>query len=145
MIHIRKAAAADRSVINTMVREERLNPLGLDWQRFLLAVAPSGKVAGCVQVKLHGDGTRELASLLVKSEYRGSGLARQLIETVLAGQEPPLYLMCRSSLEPFYARFGFHSLSVEDMPGYYRRIFNFFACIKFLTRRSENLSIMRWE
>lgn len=144
-IQLRRAAAADRAVIWQMVRSEHLNPLGLDWRRFLLAVSAGGDVAGCVQIKLHGGGTRELASLVVKNEWRGLGLARRLIETICAGQEPPLYLMCRSSLEPLYARFGFRSLGMEEMPGYYRRIYILFRFMRYFMRGSENLSIMVWE
>ena len=144
-ILLRPATAADRAVIWRMVRSEHLNPMGLDWRRFLLAVRASGKVVGCVQIKPHGDGTRELASLVVDKALRGSGLARQLIETIRAGQDPPLYLMCRSSLEPLYARFGFRALSAEEMPGYYRRIYSLIHFMRFFARGSENLSIMKWE
>jgi amino-acid N-acetyltransferase len=144
-IQLRPAVAADRTVIRKLVFSEHLNLMDLDWRRFLLAVTVSGEVVGCIQVKNHRDGTRELASLVVKPAWRGRGLARLMIETKRAGQVPPLYLMCRSTLEALYARFGFRPLKAGEMPGYYRRIHALFQIIRFFARESENLSIMKWE
>jgi GNAT superfamily N-acetyltransferase len=73
-------------------------------------------------VKPHGDGTRELASLAVQPAYRGQGVARQLIEHLLAHHPPPLYLTCRSRLQPLYEKFGFRAVPPADLPLYFRRI-----------------------
>ncbi len=144
-IQFRLARAEDSRAIVQMVREERINPMGLDWRRFLLAVASDGAPVGCVQIKPHGDGTRELASLVVSPAYRGRGLARQLIERIRVGQAPPLYLMCRSELEPLYTRFGFLPLAKEAMPGYYRRILTVFSVARLFMHKPAGLSVMRWE
>ena len=144
-IQFRRALAEDSRAIVQMVRGERLNPMGLDWRRFLLAAAADGTLIGCVQIKPHGDGTRELASLVVCPAYRGRGLARQLIERIRVGQEPPLYLMCRSELEPLYTRFGFLPLAKEAMPGYYRRILTVFSMARLFMHKPAGLSVMRWE
>ena len=49
---IRRAREADDYAIATLVRNERLNPLDLDWRRFVLAVDPDG-IIGAVQLRLH--------------------------------------------------------------------------------------------
>jgi N-acetylglutamate synthase-like GNAT family acetyltransferase len=69
---IRRARAADQADITTLVREARLNPRGLHWSRFLVA-DDDGRIVGVAQLRLHSDGARELASLVVKPEYRGQG------------------------------------------------------------------------
>lgn len=120
---VRPARRDDFPAIRRLVFGARLNPFGLDWRRFLVAGTPGGDVLGCGQVKPHADGSRELASLVVREQARGRGVARALIENLLARQEArPVYLMCRASLEPFYARFGFHPAGLDEMSVYFRRI-----------------------
>jgi hypothetical protein len=34
----------------------------------------------------------------------------------------PLYLMCRARLESFYEKFGFYTISLNEMPPYFQRI-----------------------
>jgi len=143
-VELRPARAADRGVIWAMVLQEQLNPLGLDWRRFLLAVDQDGAVIGCVQIKAHGQ-VRELASLVVRPAWRGRGVARLLIERIRAGQAGPLYLMCRGGLQPLYALFGFRALERREMPPYFRRIHQMFGLLRFFNRRGEMLAVMKWE
>lgn len=122
-IFVRPARREDFPAIRRLVFGARLNPLGLDWRRFLVAGTPGGEVLGCGQVKPHADGSRELASIVVREQARGRGLARALIENLLARQAArPVYLMCRASLEPFYAIFGFRTAGLDEMSVYFRRI-----------------------
>jgi hypothetical protein len=51
-----------------MVREARINPRNLHWSRFLLA-EEGGRIVGIGQVKIHKNGTREVASGVVRHEY----------------------------------------------------------------------------
>ena len=132
-------------MIRRMVRSEHLNPFDLNWRNFLLAVTDTEEIAGCVQIRPHRDGTRELASLVVVKSARGQGLARRLIEAVRAGQSPPLYLMCESTLEPLYRKFGFRPLLPKEMPAHYRRLYQLVQLIKKLTPKSGSLSVMMWE
>jgi N-acetylglutamate synthase-like GNAT family acetyltransferase len=101
----------------------RINPIGLDWHRFIIAVDQQDHLIGCGQVKPHQDGSLELASIAVQPEWRQRGVARAIIMELLSQHSPPLYLTCRSRLGPFYERFGFNIVSDEkSMPIYFRRI-----------------------
>jgi amino-acid N-acetyltransferase len=128
-----------------LIFSERLNPLGINWRRFVLAVDEAGTIVGCAQVKPHGDGTRELASLVVVPSWRGRGVSRRLIETLQAAAGPPLYLTCRSGLTEFYARFGFTPLKDPEMTSYYRRLKRLVRGFIWLTRSREGLAVMLWE
>jgi amino-acid N-acetyltransferase len=111
MFSLRPAAKEDAFLIRSLVHAARLNPTGLDWRRFTVAVLPNGEVIGCVQVKPHRDGTQELASLVVREDWRGRGVARALMRHELEIHAGPLYLMCRAGLGPFYRQFGFRPLA----------------------------------
>jgi amino-acid N-acetyltransferase len=119
---LRPATAADQGTIRGLIREGGINPLGLHWSRFVLAEARQGQVVGCGQIKQHRDGSNELASIAVRKEWRGQGVARAIIEHLLAGATEPLYLTCRARLGSFYEKFGFRVAPPEEMPGYFRRI-----------------------
>jgi len=122
MFELRPARKEDAAAIRRLIHLVGINPTGLDWRRFVLAVDQHDRLAGCAQVKPHGDGTRELASLAVQPAYRGQGVARRLIEYLLAHHPPPLYLTCRSRLQPFYEKFGFRVVSPQELTPYFRRI-----------------------
>ncbi len=136
---LRPATAVERFRIRRLVRGARLNPTGLRWQRFLVAVAPDGQVIGCAQIKPHADGSRELASVVVDPAWRGRGVARALIKRLLETNTPPLYLTCRAALGDFYARFGFHTVPREEMPRYFRRIARLAGFV------DVPLLVMRWD
>lgn len=120
-IHIRAATAADQPAIQQIVRRARINPIGIDWRRFLVAEA-DGVIVGIGQVKPHRDGSRELASIAVVPERRRQGIASQIIRALIAREQGVLYLTCRAELEPFYMRFGFRRIQKDEMLPYFRRI-----------------------
>jgi N-acetylglutamate synthase-like GNAT family acetyltransferase len=97
--------------------------MSLDWHRFGIA-EDDGQVIGIGQIKPHGDGSRELASIAVIPERRGQGIARKIIEHLLAQEGGVVYLTCRSQLESFYTRFGFRRIEhdARSVPPYFRRI-----------------------
>lgn len=145
MMQLRRAVSSDAAAIRRLVYRERLNPLGLDWRRFWLVVDERNAVIACGQVKPHRGGGRELASIVVAPHWRGRGVARALIEHLLAQSPPPLYLTCRAALQPFYARFGFATLRDPlAMPPYFRRVFRAAAGLKRLFPRWEGLLVMIW-
>lgn len=125
------------------MRSARINPTGLDWHRFLVAVTADGEVIGCGQVKPHGKDILEIASIAVKPGYRGKGIARLIIKQLIAKNQTPLYLMCRSSLGGFYMKFGFFVLARQEMPPYYRRIATFVGMMSGLQSGKETLLVMR--
>ena len=119
---LRPACAQDSPAIRALIRSVRINPVSLDWRRFIVAVVPNGELIGCGQVKSHADGTRELASIAVRPAHRQLGVARAIIEQLLTENQPPLYLICRNELGPFYQRFGFRAVLQAEMPPYFRRL-----------------------
>ena len=97
----------------------------------------------CAQLKpVPGDLT-ELASLAVRSAYRHQGIARALIEHLLAVAPRPVYLTCRSGLGKMYEKFGFRVLETEGLPDYYRRLQRLAGIFMSLTRRNETLLVMK--
>lgn len=144
-VSLRKAGRQDAAVIRKMVLEAHINPFSLDWRRFLLAVDETGAVVSCIQIKPHGDGTLEMASLVVIPARQGRGLARFLIETVQAGQSRPLYLTCRSSLQPLYRKFGFRTLEFAEMTPYFRRLWRIVEILRFFARQEDHLAVMLWD
>ena len=117
--------------------------MGLDWKRFVVAVNDKDEMIGCGQLKPHGTDILELASLAVYPEYRGLGVARAIIEHLLADSSRPLYLMCESSLGPLYKKFGFSSISYEEMPRYFQRISKLAGLVTSLSRKDQHLLIMK--
>lgn len=51
MFFLRKATRADADYIRARVRTARINPTGLSWERFPLAVNARGEIIGCGQIK----------------------------------------------------------------------------------------------
>jgi N-acetylglutamate synthase-like GNAT family acetyltransferase len=119
---IRPATDVDQPTIRRLIREANINPMSLDWPNFVVA-DDDGAIVGVGQVKTHGDGSRELASIAVVPARQGQGIARALIETLLA-REPGvvLYLTCRRELEGLYQRFGFRTLERAEYPPYFGRM-----------------------
>jgi N-acetylglutamate synthase-like GNAT family acetyltransferase len=123
---LRWANEEDEPAIKRLVRESNLNPLGLHWQRFIVAEDGSrtaGPIVGIGQVKVHGDGSRELASIATVPDRRGEGIATAIIEALLGTQTGDLYLTCRAHNEKFYERFGFRRVvKAEGVPPYFARL-----------------------
>lgn len=139
---LRNARQQDAVFIRRMVFTAKLNPTGLDWQRFVVAVNSFGRVIGCVQIKPHRDGTEELASLVVVEDWRSNGVASALIRKMIDAHHGPLYLMCRAGLGSFYQQFGFTVLDLAGMPPYLQRISRLAGGFKKLFRIGEGLLIM---
>ncbi len=112
---IRPATPADRLAIRALIWRALLYPLRLSWARFLVA-EEGGTIVAAGQVRHHGDGTRELASLVVAPDRRGRGLSRQLTARLLEREEQAVYVCCRTELERFYGRFGFRPVPPADVP-----------------------------
>lgn len=118
---LRPARAEDSDAIHALIKEGDINPTGLDWRRFVLAVDSADSPIGCGQIKPHRDGSQELASIAVTAAWQGRGVARAIIEHLMAGSSGTLYLMCDNELPPFYEKFGFRVLTQDEMPRSFRR------------------------
>ena len=141
----RPALESESAQIDDLIHEVGINPSGLDWRRFIVAVNAHGVVVGCGQVKPHGKDILELASIAVKPEYRGQGIARKIIEILLERTPRPLYLMCIEHNGPMYVKFGFRALSLDEMPRYFQRIVRLFRLSKVVHKSDEDLLVMKLE
>jgi amino-acid N-acetyltransferase len=140
---IRTAHQDDQKVIRRLIRNARINVLGLDYQRFLVAVDEHDQVIGCGQVKLHKDRSRELASIAVDFAWQGRGVAKAIIAELMELETGDLWLMCRTELVPFYERYGFIEIFEPlEMPSYYRRIKRLWRIVVKITKGKRRLSIM---
>jgi N-acetylglutamate synthase-like GNAT family acetyltransferase len=143
MYTIRPAKSTDDQAIRKLIRQVGINPTGLDWRRFLVAVDQADQVIGCGQIKPHQDGSNELASIAVVPEWRRQSIASAVIRQLLATYAGELYLVCRSPLGPFYEKFGFHSIETEDMPPYFKRIDRLARWFMRLEKKGESLLVMK--
>jgi amino-acid N-acetyltransferase len=139
---LRPATQDDFPVIKALIHQVHINPTGLDWRRFLVAVDPHGEIVGCGQIKPQGD-LRVLASIAVVPAWRKRGVARAVIERLLTGRSDAIYLTCREHLGVFYQRFGFTALAAEDMPAQFRRMSRFVRLLRSLRVIDEGLLVMR--
>ena len=143
MFTIRSAQAKDEKAIKGLIRETRLNPMGLKWPNFVVAEDEQGQFIGCGQIKTHKDGTRELASIAVVKSWRGRDVASTIIHQLLNKSSRPLYLMCGSRLVPFYQPFGFQEMTdAAAMPTTFRRFRRFVSFMSWFARSSEYLAVM---
>jgi N-acetylglutamate synthase-like GNAT family acetyltransferase len=108
-----------------------------------VAVDAEGEIIGVGQVKPHKDGTFELASIAVLPEWRGRGVARQIIEQLLEKHPGRLYLFCRAQMQPLYRKFGFEAIEFQDMPPYCQKIKRLAAAFDRRASPEDKLSVMR--
>lgn len=143
---LRAATAADQSIIKRMVRGAHLNPMGLNWQRFTMAVTAENEIVGCIQLKPHRKDVLELASLVVSKGWRRKGISRLLIDHLKSTAGPPLWLMCNSKLAPFYQPFGFRRVYLgQPMPTYFRWTLRLTFVLNRLSPQGVQLAIMVWD
>jgi N-acetylglutamate synthase-like GNAT family acetyltransferase len=141
-MHIRPALATDQATIQRIVRAAHINPMGLDWRRFFVA-EKDGQVIGTGQIKTHGDGSRELASVAVIPQYRQRGIASAIIRELLARESGKVYLFCRPPLESFYQPFGFRRIGRAEMPPYFRRMYGVASAFWTLARSPVQVIVMK--
>ena len=119
---IRPATEADQSTIRRLIKEASLNRMSLKWPNFVVA-EEEGAIVGLGQVKPHGDGSRELASIAVVPTRQSQGIGSAIIKMLIAREEGAvLHLTCRRELGGYYERFGFRRLEVAEYPPYFRRL-----------------------
>lgn len=117
---IRSAAQTDQPVITAFIRQARINPRNIDWQRFLVA-EENGQVLGMRQVKIHAGGTREVASGFVLPQHRGRGISAQLMNEILKREKGVLFLLCNRKWSGYYEGFGFKVVPPTSLPADLRR------------------------
>ena len=140
---LRSAREDDFRQIKDLIRLVGINPMDLDWKRFVVAVDAEDRVVATGQIKPHGKEILELASIAVRPEFQGQGIARAIIEHLLKDSPRPLYLTCVSAMGPFYQKFGFGALSSEEMPRYYQRLSKLANAMMTFTHKGERLLVMK--
>ena len=142
---IRPALEEEAGQIKDLIHEVGINPMGLAWRRFLVAVDVSRQVIGCGQIKPHGGNILELASIAVTPLRQGQGIARKIIERLLEQNPRPLYLMCIEHNGPMYEKFGFRAIEHDESPRYFQRMQKLFNVAKAVRRVDESLLVMKLE
>jgi amino-acid N-acetyltransferase len=117
---VRRAVALDQLAITRLVHSERLNPHGLGWANFIVAVMGQTLV-GAVQMRQHPEGSRELGSLVVSRTHRGHGIAGRLISALLARHPGTVYVITRHTNAEHYRLWGFRPIAAGDAPRSVRR------------------------
>jgi amino-acid N-acetyltransferase len=140
---LRPALESESRQIKGLIHRVGINPMGLDWRRFIVAVNAEGQVIGTGQLKPHGKDILELASIAVDPSRRGEGISRAIIEHLLKDSPRPLYLTCVSAMGALYEKFGFVSLDYQDMPKYFQRLSKLADVMLDLTREGEHLLVMK--
>jgi N-acetylglutamate synthase-like GNAT family acetyltransferase len=112
---IRRAVEDDQPAITRMVRAARLNPRGLHWSGFVVA-EDGGDLVGVAQVRAHSDGSRELASLVVRPGVRGRGIATAMVDALLAGETRPVFTIVDHRYAAHYERWAFHPVAATGLP-----------------------------
>lgn len=140
---LRPARESESRQIKDLIHLVGINPMGLDWRRFIVAVDAQDQVIGTGQIKPHGKEILELASIAVTPEHQGKGIARGIIEYLLKDSPRPLYLTCISTTGPLYEKFGFTSLAYEEMPRYFQRLSKLANMVMTFAREGEHLLVMK--
>jgi amino-acid N-acetyltransferase len=140
---LRPATSEDLPAIKRLIHLVEINPTGLDWHHFVIAVDKSGRMMGCGQLKPHNGGVIELASIAVEPSDRHKGVASAVIENLLAQASRPLYLTCLSSMISFYEKWGFYRLEINEMPGYFRRLVHLFSVMPGWDSADDPFTVMK--
>lgn len=114
-IVIRKARLEEDKAIRALVLRERMRPIDLKPENFLLAVK-GDEIIGTVQMRRHPDGSRELGSLVVAPAWRRQGIAIRLVNELLKGQGQNVYAITARAHGAHYARWGFERVAARSVP-----------------------------
>lgn len=112
---IRPARPEDQQTIVSLIRQAKINPRDLQWEHFLVA-EEDGQIIGIRQVKVHRQGTREVASGFVLPEHRRRGISARLMEELFSRERGPLYTMVDEKWAPYYEQFGFQRVAMHQLP-----------------------------
>ncbi|DBA82923.1 hypothetical protein WJX77_002683 [Trebouxia sp. C0004] len=119
----RQATAEDLVDIKRMVLKERMNPLGLPADRFIIAEDAEGKVMGFGQLQQQPNAEHvqflELRTLIVTDAARGQGVGSAVVKHLLetpAAMTTDVYLSTLGSSIPFYKKAGFTLVPIRQIP-----------------------------
>ena len=128
---LRPARAKDIWAIRKLVLSAKLDPTQIRWSQFWL-IECEERVVACGQLR-HFPGAQELGSLVVAPAWRSRGLGTYLVKHLIQEATQPLYLECLGSrLAQFYTRFGFVSVSWQELPQALKWKFGFSTLVSTL-------------
>jgi amino-acid N-acetyltransferase len=120
MIRLRNATSSDISAVETLLSASDLPLEGVrdNFGSFVVAENDDG-ITGAIGLERFGS-VALLRSAVVATEYRGSGIGRQLVEQLLQRAEAAgideLYLLTTTA-EDYFPRFGFTRTERSAVPG----------------------------
>lgn len=119
----RRGRPSDAAAIRRLVLAERMNPLGLDPARFLVADGGGGDgellAIGQLKPLAGGGGAVEVASLVTAPAARGAGVGAALLAALVDAAPPNASTIYLTTIEPrvaFYERAGFGVVAAGDVP-----------------------------
>lgn len=121
-LKFRQANAQDMSSIRKMVIKERMNPLGLPVERFIVAESENKLVGfGQLQQQPNQQDVQflELRTLIVDDALRGQGIGSAVMEHLLdtsAASHTDVYLTTLKKTIPFYQKVGFQEVPRGQVP-----------------------------
>ena len=143
-ITLRRATEADQPAIDALIQALHLYAGNTHWSQFVVAVdGAAPEIVAMGQIRPQPDGTRELGSIGTAPEYRGRGLAHQIIARLLADETGVLYLMCHAPMGRLYEAFGFRTLDQADLPPHWAMLLGLASQAHGLTADEAPLQIMR--
>lgn len=112
---ITRATRRDHGEIAELLRTHRSEDEP-DLSEGVAFIARQGPVLGCVRLAEVEPQTLVFDDVLVHADHRGEGIGRRLMETAMNSRGGTLYLCCHEDVIPFYAKFGFAVVALEDAP-----------------------------
>ena len=114
----------DAGLISATMLRMKMNPLGINHERFLVATDSGGATLGFGQIRNLGDrgDLFELASLYVQEDERGRGVGTELVRRLLTAHEAAgrslgaLFLLTLEPTTPFYEALGFRVADANEVP-----------------------------
>lgn len=111
-IFIRQARLDEISWVNNQYEQIGFKPS--DFNNELIAIAEvNGEKAGPGRLQYIEENVAELGGMYVKDDFRGYGIASQIVEFLIKNSTPynRIYCLPFSHLEKFYQNFGFNTVS----------------------------------
>jgi N-acetylglutamate synthase-like GNAT family acetyltransferase len=103
-----KATVEDELQIRSILKKLNGDRSNFKISRFVV-VKQGAELIGCVRIKVFKDGTLELSSLAVLSEYQRQGIGSELVNKLLFNEVArPIFLLTSLDKESFYKKFGFN-------------------------------------
>jgi N-acetylglutamate synthase-like GNAT family acetyltransferase len=111
-MHVRKAGPADLSSIVELDERLDLAYPGMEGDAHWVAEADRGRIVGAVALKKHPD-CLELCALGVDPGFRGKGIAKALVDALMASAKDAVHLA--TVIPGFFRSCGFHVIE-QDIP-----------------------------